>query len=178
MSEPMGIAVEVWPVAADSAGLWLLSGNDAWRPPLLVMSDTEPHADVELELAGRGALDAVTLLHSTSWRVDGPRVVLTYIAVIDGGEPVPAAWPGALPISLDVAEAVGPPPTSAATEPPAPRYIDVLMHAVRHLRFLRDHDATANAAMSGSLKAHLEVLRPALAGMYGTPHLTPVEIEG
>ena len=29
MLEKMGITVEVWPLAADEAGIWLISGGDA-----------------------------------------------------------------------------------------------------------------------------------------------------
>ena len=38
---PMMVVAEVWPVAADELGLWLLSG-DGPRPSLPVMDDAEP----------------------------------------------------------------------------------------------------------------------------------------
>jgi hypothetical protein len=38
---PMIVIAEVWPVAADELGLWLLSG-DGPRPSLPVMDDSEP----------------------------------------------------------------------------------------------------------------------------------------
>jgi hypothetical protein len=44
MSEPMAVRLEIWPVSADKTGIWLVSGDDAWRPALPVMADTEPHA--------------------------------------------------------------------------------------------------------------------------------------
>src|SRR5436305_15165843 len=112
MSESMTVRPEIWPVAADDHALWLISGNDAWRPRLPVMADSEPHADVELELAARGVRDDLALLHSTSWRVDGPSVVLTYVAVIQSAGPIRGTWPTALPITLDLADAVGKPPTN------------------------------------------------------------------
>ena len=31
MGELMTVTVEVWPVSADEAGIWLVSGGDAWR---------------------------------------------------------------------------------------------------------------------------------------------------
>ena len=31
MSEPMGVRVELWMLAADGTGIWLVSGGDAWR---------------------------------------------------------------------------------------------------------------------------------------------------
>ena len=39
MMEPMTTRVEVWPVAADELGIWLISGDDAWRPDLPVMAE-------------------------------------------------------------------------------------------------------------------------------------------
>jgi hypothetical protein len=171
MAENMAVWVEVWPVAADAAGIWLLSGSDAWRPELPVAADNEPHADVELLLAEHEVLGNSPLLHSTSWRCDGPRVVLTYVAVVETSDLVLDNWPDASPISLELANAVGRPPTNAANEAPAPRYIDVLMHALRHLRFLIDHDATAAAEIREPLRSHVMLLEPALAGMYGDRHL-------
>src|SRR6266536_6687257 len=111
MSEPMTIYVEVWPLAADSAGIWLVSGDDAWRPRLPVMGDSEPHFEVEQELSGHGAKHDAALLHSTSWRVDGPRVILTYVALIQcpGASHVRDRWPNALPVGPGLAEAVGKP---------------------------------------------------------------------
>jgi hypothetical protein len=170
MAEPMTVWVEVWPVAADEVGIWLLSGDDAWRPDLPVMADNEPHADVELLLAEHDALDAAALLHSTSWRVDGPRVILTYMAVIRCPTLVREHWPTARPISIRVARAVGRPPTHAPVEPPAPRYIDVLMHGLRHLRFLLDTDATAAAALDEAWRQHLASFEPALTSMYDQLH--------
>jgi len=167
MMEPMTTRVEVWPVAADELGIWLISGDDAWRPDLPVMADNEPHFDVELELASHHAKDSTTLLHSTSWRVDGSSVVLTYMAVIEAEGFVRDAWPAARPVSLKLAQHVGTPHPHAAIEPPTPRYIDVLLHGLRHLRFLLDTDASAAAVLAEPWPEHLKGLEPALAGMYG-----------
>jgi hypothetical protein len=166
----MTTRVEVWPVAADSAGIWLLSGDDAWRPALPVGADSEPHAEVELTLATHDATEGVALIHSTSWRVDGPSVILTYVAVIRPRGLVLDEWPGALPVSTELAEAVGRPPTHGPTDAPTPRYIDVLSHAVRHLAFLRDTDATSRQALDQHWLRALEPMRPALASMYATKH--------
>lgn len=170
MSEPMTVRVEVWPVAADKLGIWLVSGEDAWRPALPVMADSEPHAEVELALAERGASDKAALLHSTSWRVDGTSLVVTYLAVIRCDSLVREDWPNALPLSAELPAAVGTPPTNSAVEPPAPRYVDVLMHAIRHLRFLLDTDGTARAALDEQWHRHLAPLEPALAGLYIEEH--------
>src|SRR5262249_6249327 len=83
VSEPMQIYPEIWPVAADELGIWLISGSEgAWRPRLPVMADSEPHADIDLELADRDVRTDTTFLHSTSWRIDGPFLIVTYLAVV------------------------------------------------------------------------------------------------
>jgi hypothetical protein len=166
MGEPMPTYVEVWPVAADEARIWLLSGNGPWEPPLPVMSDSEPHWEVELALRGNGALDPPLMLHSTSWRVDGQHLVLTYIAVIRVVGLVLDTWPQAQPVSLELATAVGKPLSYHPAEPPTPRSIDVLLHAIRHLRFLMDTDSGNAATLDQHWRAQLSRLAPALSGMY------------
>jgi len=183
----LGVQVEVWPLAADRYGIWLVSPEgDAWRSDLLA-ADTEPHRAVQEVLRGHdghpaaaaGALDAVRLVHSTSWRTDRAggdnAVVLTYVAVLGGHglvggggdmEFVRDVWSDARPLTLEVSDAVGKPHNRSPIEPPTPRYIDVLMHGVRHLRFLLDTDAQATAALDDHWRDHLRNLEPALAGMY------------
>ena len=119
MLEPMRVVAEVWPVAADEVGLWLVSGGDAWRSDA-VMADGDVHFEVEMLLHEHGIRHAdITAVHSTSWRPDGPAVVLTYMAVIKAAGPVRERWPGAQPVTARLAEAAGKPPTHAATEPPS-----------------------------------------------------------
>jgi hypothetical protein len=168
MAEPMQVRVEVWPVAADETGIWLLSGDDAWRPATTVAADSEPHFEVELTLSNHRALDQVAVLHSTSWRVDGPAVVLTYVALLDVPDAVRLTWPDARPVSAAAVNAVGPAPAHQPAGPPAPRYIDVLKHAIRHLAFLRDTDETTSGAFPEYWARHLTSIRPALAGMYSS----------
>jgi hypothetical protein len=167
MIEPMTVRLEIWPVAADARGIWLLSGMHPWEPPLPVMADCEPHSDVELTLSAHGVRDDTVLIHSTSWRVDGPCVRLTYVAVIRPVGPISELWPDARPVTADVAYAAGRPAVHGATEPPMPRRIDVLLHAIRHLWFLLDSDASASAALIEPWPSHLFALEPALAGLYG-----------
>ena len=162
--EKMGCAIECWPVAADVHGIWLVSGGDAWRSPP-VPADSEPHFDLELLIASQDG-HRPSLLHSTSWRPDGPAIVLTYIAVFPCDGLVLDDWPGALPVSADLLPTVGNPPPHGAAEVPVPRYIDVLHHALRHLTFLTQTDATARAELTGHWATHLARLAPALSGMY------------
>jgi len=167
----MSVRIELWPLAADDLGIWLISGEDAWRSGP-VASDTEPHAEAELLTAMHLGPDAAAgLYHSTSWRTDGQSVILTYVACFPyRGEFVRDSWPGALPITARMLEVVGRPFTHGPADPPTPRYVDVLMHAIRHLRFLKDTDESARRAMTGAWRQHLSAFEPALSGMYSQPH--------
>jgi hypothetical protein len=166
MTEPMSVRIEVWPLAADDAGIWLISGGDAWRPALPVLSDSEPHVDVERELAVHEVRSDAVLVHSTSWRVDATHVILTYVAVIDGDGSVRDRWPGALRVSAGLVYAADDPPAASPLDAPTPRSIDVLLHAIRHLRFLLDTDDAVRPALAGDWRRHLAHLQPALAGWY------------
>jgi hypothetical protein len=130
------------------------------------MADNEPHSEVEYAISEHMLLDDVALLHSTSWRVDGPHVVLTYIALVRSPDLVRETWPSALPIDLDLAKAVGKPLSYKPSEAPTPRHIDVLMHGLRHLRFLMSTDSVNAAAMDEYTRQHLARLDPAFATMY------------
>lgn len=164
MSEHMGVRLEVWPVAADRAGIWLLAG-DAWRSDRLD-ADARPHGEVEL-LAYRNAPDLpIAVYHSTSWRYDDPGVILTYIAVASVGDHVQDYVPMARPVTLDLLATVGKPWPHRADEEPIPRYVDVLVHAIRHLRFLLDTDTETADALGPRWRRQLAEVRPALAGLY------------
>jgi hypothetical protein len=166
MLEKMGITVEVWPVAADEAGIWLLSGGDAlrWGP---VMADGDVHYEAETLLRGFGIdLADVAVIHSTSWRPDGPAVVLTYMAVVTIGGYALETWPDAAPITAALPAAVGKAPPHGAAEVPVPRWVDVPLHGLRHLAFLKDHDAEVAAALDANWRRHLAPLEPALFTMF------------
>jgi hypothetical protein len=166
MLEKMGITVEVWPVAADEAGIWLLSGADAlrWGP---VEADGDVHYEVEALLRGFGIdLGGVDVIHSTSWRPDGPAVVLTYMAVVRTAGYVLETWPDAAPVTAALPAAVGRPPAHGAADVPVPRVVDVLLHGLRHLRFLLDYDTETAAALDADWRRALGPLEPALATMF------------
>jgi hypothetical protein len=165
------VRVEVFGLSADPEGIWLISGG-AWAGGP-VAAGAEPHEVVRALLAERGALDDARVLHSTSWRAEGESVILTYVAALACPH-VRQHWPQAERVHPALADAYGPPATHAATEPPTPRHADVLMHALRHLEFLRQHDATASAAMGADWRQHLQAFAPALAGMYAAEHVPEI----
>ncbi|HXJ26111.1 MAG TPA: hypothetical protein VNH17_10430 [Streptosporangiaceae bacterium] len=179
MGELMTVTVEVWPVAADEAGIWLVSGGDAWRfGPLEAASDV--HYEVELLLFQHdidpddavmfirlpGGTPATEALHSTSWRPHGPTIVLTYMAVVKADGYALETWPDAAPITAELAAKVKKAPPHGAAEVPVPRVIDVPLHGLRHLRFLMDYDAETSAALDANWRRHLAPLEPALFTMF------------
>ncbi|MGW5687295.1 hypothetical protein [Nonomuraea sp. NPDC003754] len=165
MSERTEVRVEVWPVSADPTGIWLISGSDAWRSSA-ILQESDPHTAVTDLLEANKAASGVKLLHSTSWRADGQAVILTYVAVIDCLDYVRDQWSEAKPISPALTDVVGKPIEVEATEAPIPRYIDVLLHGMRHLQFLLQTDSSARDALCDTWRQHLAAFRPALAGMY------------
>ena len=173
---PMVVETEVWPVAADQTGLWLLEPTGAW-PCTPVMDDREPYDDARLELIRKQCWAQTRALHSTSWRVEHAAstgrnyLVVTCLAVIDYPGLVRERWPEAIPITREAADAeLGQVPTHGATEAPTVRHFDVLFHALRHLRFLLEHDATVASSLPIAWEAHLAVFDPAIARMYAKVH--------
>lgn len=170
----MTIVVEVWPVAVDDTGLWLL-GPDALRADTAVPSDSDPLAECKLLLASHGIGEQHLIeIHGTSTRADGPRLLATHYAAVDCPGPVIEHWPDAQPIDLTLADAVldaagGRVPSHRPTEIPRPRDFDVLLHALRHLwaRLSYDQDAVDTYAPHPMWGVHLAGLSPALARMYG-----------
>ncbi len=181
MGELMTVSVEEWPLAADDAGIWLLSNSGPWRHgPVEAASDV--HYEAELLLFGHDIdpddvaafvrLPASTprteVIHSTSWRPDGPTIVLTYMAVVKVGGYALETWPYAAPVTPSLLAAVGPAPAHGAAQVPVPRVLDVLFHGMRHLKFLAsdEGDAETATALDANWLRHLEPLRPALARMF------------
>jgi aminoglycoside phosphotransferase len=168
----MTVRAEVWCLSANDEGIHLVSGSDAWRSEPIKAS-TDPHWAVQHILGEHDALEAAKIVHSTSWRAEDESVILTYVAALDCPD-VAGHWPAAQLVSLALPEVVGNPITHAADDAPTPRYIDVLLHGLRHLRFLLEYDATAAAAFSPAWRRHLESFAPALAGMYAEEHAPEV----
>lgn len=165
--EPMTNRVEVWPVAAEPVGLWLLSGGDALRSTVPVPADSSLHAEAELTLFPLVSRDQVLALHSTSWREDSGCGLFTFMAVVKVVElDVRAAWPQAKPISPRLLSTVGRPFRHGPAEPPTPRYVDVLLHGLRHLKYLSLSDDDMKPAFDEHWHRHLAALEPDLAKMF------------
>jgi hypothetical protein len=170
-SQLMHVIGEVFPLAADEAGIWLLSGDYPWSS-LPVPADSSPVAECEWELVQHGAV-AVLGPHQTSSRVDGAALITTHVAVIACPGPVRASWPQAKPVSPRIAKRVGKPPTHAANKAPEEvRQWDALTHGLRHLAFQLGPagDATLAEALDGNWGEHLAAWTPTLYQMYDRVH--------
>ncbi|MEN3308856.1 MAG: hypothetical protein V7603_5058 [Micromonosporaceae bacterium] len=170
---PMTVEIEVFPLAADHSGIWLVGGHDAWRPGHALDAGTTIHAAAESVLRSRGALDDLVALHSTSWRQAEGVAIHTYMAILAREGSVPGSWPQAVPVDDLLAGAVEKPFLHAATAPPLPRRVDVLRHALRdlewgqrHLRFLLTEDDAVAATLDENWRRHLAAIRPALSNLY------------
>jgi hypothetical protein len=120
--------------------------------------DRGTHPDtVARALSGLGPDDGAALIHSTSWRFCGGRIILTYAALPDpapyGAHPVPL-WPAA-----GSGQALAPSPGDL--EP-----ADVAVHACRHLAYLHRTDPLVAhcAAAAPALWTTLDTYAPAVAG--------------
>lgn len=162
----MVVVAEVWPIAADEAGIWLLTGADGALQSGPVTAALGVHRTVEQLLAEFGVREDITMLHGTSSRDEVTREVQTHIAVIQCDGLVLDQWPGARPVTVAGAEHVGRPLPHSPAGPPTPRAWDVLLHAIRHVahqRLTNDDDA---AQLQGHWATHLPAWDSTLAVMY------------
>ena len=140
-------SLEILPVGLNEGKLFWLRPVHAPSLRVGISKSAEP-SRVVLDVVASYELHA-QIVHSTSWRYEGGRIVLTYVVVVDP--------PGLLPPdSLELAPierselARG-----AATAPPDSITVNaVLEHAVRHLAWLNREDpaiAAELAEWSGAL---------------------------
>lgn len=111
----------------------------AWEPPL------DPTESIVDTIAALGL--APTMVHSTSWRIEDHRLVLTFLVVVDAPAELPPTYDAELVARVELARghATGP--------PPAVHLSQVVEHGLRHLAWLvREDDAIADA-MPGWLGA-------------------------
>jgi hypothetical protein len=165
------LTAEVWPLAADEQGIWLLSGEGPW-PTDPIHADSSAVAECEWELTQHGAA-AVIGPHQSSSREDGPAGIWTHFAVIDCQGPIRATWPDALPVPPKLVKAVGKPPTHAANAAPAEiRLVDVLHHALRHIAFQLSPwgDAELADKLDARWRQHLANWTPELYRLYDRVH--------
>jgi hypothetical protein len=147
-----GSTVEILPLFARDGGAWWLRpvGEASWRVPGASGEHPGESAGAALTKAGLRA-EAV---HSTSWRHDRGRLVLTYVAVLED--------PGGAPEGFEEgpvrrAELVR---GSATDAPPAVGVEAVIEHALRHLAWLRADDPSMGRTLGPEWGAVLAGYQP------------------
>jgi hypothetical protein len=139
----------------------LRDGHLLWLKPVhadslrVGLNPSAAPADVVLDVLKWYPLQPL-VVHSTSWRHEEGRVILTYVAVVDASGELPAGSLVALPVARTELARGG------ATSAPKTIGVEaVLEHALRHLAWLvRDDPAVAKA---------LETWRQALAAFVPEP---------
>jgi hypothetical protein len=123
----------------DASPIWLKPEHaDTLRVGL--PATTRP-GDVVLDTLGRYDLTA-RVVHSTSWRHEEGRVVLSYIAVVEPPASLPPGTLVATPVArADLARG------DATAPPPEIGVLQVIEHALRHLSWLVKDDPAIGEAL-------------------------------
>lgn len=135
-------ALEVLPVGIDEDGLFWMKPIHADSLRVGLGPSAKPHEAV-IEVLRWYPLQPV-VVHSTSWRHEGGRVILTYVAVIAPPAGLPPDSLVKLPIGraeLARGEAMAA-PTSIGVEA-------VIEHALRHLSWLVKDDPAVMKSLAG-----------------------------
>lgn len=146
------VFVEIFPVFLDKPGILALVPNNSktWQIPLPAAGHA--HGHVEKELGDRGV--EAEIIHSTSWRQDGEKVVLTFLAVIRPPEEMPKGC-RAMPVARSELAHSG-----AKTPPPEIPSGAVLTHALQHLSWLYETDSAVRETLSSDWSKILESFQP------------------
>lgn len=111
---------------------------------------------------------AGSVVHSTSWRYEAERLVLSYLAVLQPPQPLTAAPPGFVPHPVHA----GSHRTGRTSDPAAIPVMDVVMHGLRHLAMLRVSDTAVAETLSACWHQLLIEWEPLPAGLL--EHCLPV----
>jgi len=151
MREPVPWGVE-GPVRGEIFLVWLngdrleLAGPEGPVPWIVQLDDVE-HPVAAVERIVNGLVGEPLLVHSTSWRREGPAVLLSFVAVIDPGQAQGMATEPIHRAELARSEA-----TSA---PAAIAHAQVLEHGLRHLAWLSQDDEVVAGRLSLSWRKAL-----------------------
>jgi hypothetical protein len=134
-------SLEIFPVGLDEGQLFWLRPVHAPSLRVGISKSAEP-GQIVLDVVGWYALHA-RVVHSTSWRYDEGRIVLTYVVAVDPPELLPPDSLELAPIErADLAR-------GAALAPPESITVAaVLEHAVRHLAWLCRDDPAVSGALA------------------------------
>ncbi len=134
--------LEVLPVGLEADGLYWMKPLHAESLRVGLPSSARP-ADVVLDVLKWYPLSAI-VVHSTSWRHEEGRVILTYVAAIE--PPADLASDSLLAVPVRRAELA----RGGATTAPAVIGVEaVIEHALRHLSWLVRDDPAVMTALAG-----------------------------
>jgi hypothetical protein len=135
-------SLEILPVGLDEGRLFWLRPIHAPSLRVGISKSAEP-SHVVVEVVSSYELHA-RIVHSTSWRYEDGRIVLTYVVVVEPPHLLPPDSLELAPIQRsDLAR-------GAATAPPDAITVNaVLEHAVRHLAWLHREDRAIAAELTG-----------------------------
>jgi CRP-like cAMP-binding protein len=142
--------VEVFPVLLEGGTFRWLRPVDTRGPlQLAATADEHPGATALEELRRRQLVPLA--VHSTSWRTEGDRVVLTYLAVVEGGA---EGWEVDDVVRTELAR-------GTATDAPARIEVaHVIEHGLRHLSWLARDDPVIRDLLSRDWKRGLSGYTP------------------
>ena len=133
------------PVRGEIFLIWLndnqleLTGADGAKPWIIELDDVE-HPVEAVDRIVRGLVGAPLLVHSTSWRRDGPAVILSFVVVIGSEQ---ASGMASEPIRRAALAR-----SEATRAPSAIGHEQVLEHGIRHLAWLAQDDEAVAHRMS------------------------------
>jgi hypothetical protein len=146
------VLIEILPVTVSRGAVAGLHPPDVPSWQVACPSDSDPGPVVVTALRARGLRPSV--VHSTSWRHQDGRLVLTYIAALDADPPATAGLVARAPVAGALARG------GAITAPESLDVDQVLHHALRHLAWLQREDPAVAAALDPAWAAALAGHRP------------------
>jgi class 3 adenylate cyclase/CRP-like cAMP-binding protein/tetratricopeptide (TPR) repeat protein len=147
-----GTVIEILPVYLKDGEIWWLRPSAGMSLQVEGSGSAHPGDAVMAALAGYGVRPIA--VHSTSWRFERGRLVVTYLAVLDDADPSVDGFQAAEARRRELAR-------GTAFEPPPTIEIDhVVEHALRHLAWLGRDDPVIKELLHGGWFRALESYEP------------------
>jgi class 3 adenylate cyclase/CRP-like cAMP-binding protein/tetratricopeptide (TPR) repeat protein len=147
-----GTVIEVLPVFLKNGEIWWLRPSAGTSLQVEGSGSAHPGDAVVSALAEHGVLPVA--VHSTSWRFERGRLVVTYLAVLDESDPSVDGFQSAEVRRRDLARG------SAFAPPPTIEIDHVVEHALRHLAWLGRDDPVIRELLHGGWFRALESYEP------------------
>jgi hypothetical protein len=147
-----GTVIEILPVFLKDGEIWWLRPSAGSSLQVDGDGSAHPGEAVVTTLAGFGIRPVA--VHSTSWRFERGRLVVTYLAVLGVSDPSVEGFVAAEVRRRELARG------SAFEPPPAIEIDHVIEHALRHLAWLGKDDPAIRGLLHGGWFRALEVYEP------------------